>query len=110
TVFGTQLYRFRVALSTAPTTYYYATSTSPSFRLTSVTGGLPLNYGKTYTVEVQSDLVINGTPTTTAYAAIPCLVSTPAVSTISTSINGCTQTLETINQRLYINSVLGASS
>ncbi|MGL2964918.1 beta strand repeat-containing protein [Flavobacterium sp. RSB2_4_14] len=109
TVFGSQLYRWRVALSTAPGTTYIYTTPFPSFRLGSVTGGLPLTYGKTYTVEVQSDLVINGVATTTPYSSL-CNVTTPAVSTISVSINGCNQTLETINQRLYINSVLGASS
>ena len=108
TVFGTQLYRFRVALSSAPTTYYYATSVFPSFRLTGV-AGLPLTYGTSYLVSVQSEVNVNGTLTISAYST-ECTINTPAVTAIVPSSAGqCGQTLGTINQRIYINSVPNAN-
>jgi hypothetical protein len=108
TVFGTQLYRFRVALSTAPTTYYYATSVFPSFRLTNV-AGLPLTYGSSYLVAVQSEVDVNGTLTISAYSTA-CTVSTPAVTAIVPSSAGqCGQTLALINDRVFINSVPNAN-
>jgi hypothetical protein len=108
TVFGSQLYRFRVALSTAPTTYYYTTSVFPSFRLTGV-AGLPLTYGTSYLVSVQSEVDVNGTLTISAYST-ECTVSTPAVTAIVPSSAGqCGQTLSLINDRIFINSVPNAN-
>ncbi|RKS02408.1 DUF4082 domain-containing protein [Flavobacterium sp. 102] len=106
TVLGTQLYRWRVALTTAPTTYYEYTSVSSSFRLTNVPG-LPVSFGKSYLVAVQSDIMVNGSLVTTDYG-FECTVSTPPVSVISVSANQCGQTLSNILDRIYINSVPNA--
>ncbi|RKS01853.1 T9SS type A sorting domain-containing protein [Flavobacterium sp. 102] len=106
TVSGSVLYRWRVALSTAPTTYFTLTTTSSSFRLTNVPN-LNVTFGKTYLVEVQSDVVINGVSFTSDYSTV-CNVSTPAASTISVSANQCGQTLTTILDRIYVNSVPNA--
>jgi len=111
TIFGAQLYRFRVAESTAPTTYYYATSVGPNSRLTSLVG-LPagfLNFGKTYLVSVQSDLTNNGIAVTTSYDA-PCTVNTPAVTAVNVTANQCGQQLVTILDRIYVNAVPNAVS
>jgi hypothetical protein len=108
-VSGAQLYRWRVALSTAPTTYFTHTTTSSSFRLTNVPG-LNVAFGKTYLVAVQSDVLINGVLTTSAYSAIPCSITTPSVSTISVSANQCGQTLNGILDGIFVNSVPNAVS
>jgi len=108
TIFGSQLYRFRVAESTALTTYYYATSVGPNFRLTNVPG-LPLNFGKTYLVSVQNDLTNNGIAVTSAYDA-PCTVNTPAVTAVSVLANQCGEKLVTILDRIFINVVPNAVS
>jgi hypothetical protein len=109
TVSGAQLYRWRVALSTAPTTYFYHTTTASNFRLTSVPG-LNVAFGRTYLVAVQSDILINGVLTTSAYSAIPCSITTPSVSTISVSANQCGQTLNGILDGIFVNSVPNAVS
>jgi len=106
TLFGSQLYRFRVAESTAPSTYYYTTSIGPNFRLANVPG-LPLNFGKTYFVSVQSDLMNNGIAVTTPYDA-PCTVNTPAVTAVSVLANQCGQQLVTILDKIFINVVPNA--
>ena len=100
---GTQLYRYRVALSTAPTTYDYITSQSTSFRLSSLTT-LPLVYGATYLVSVQSEVSVNGTLFISDYGD-ECAISTPSLSTVTPSSSSqCGETLGAINQRIYINS------
>ena len=106
TVVGAQNYRWRVALSTAPTTYYVLTTNSSSFRLTNVPN-LPVSFGATYLVAVQSDVLVNGIATTTAYGNV-CSVSTPTVSSVSISANQCGQTLAGITDRIFINSVPNA--
>ena len=106
TVVGAQNYRWRVALSTAPTTYYVLTTNSSSFRLTNVPN-LPVSFGATYLVAVQSDILVNGIATTTAYGNV-CSVSTPTVSSVSISANQCGQTLAGITDRIFINSVPNA--
>jgi hypothetical protein len=108
TVFGSQLYRFRVALASAPNTYYYFESVFPSFRLTNVQG-LPLTYGTAYLISVQSDVVINGVAYTSPYST-SCSVSTPAVTAITpASVGQCNQTLSVISDRIFINSVPNAN-
>jgi hypothetical protein len=108
TVFGSQLYRFRVALASAPDTYYYFESVFPSFRLTNVQG-LPLTYGTAYLISVQSDVVINGVAYTSPYST-SCSVSTPAVTAITpASVGQCNQTLSVISDRIFINSVPNAN-
>jgi hypothetical protein len=107
TITGAQNYRFRVALSTAPGTTEVFTSPFPSFRLTSLST-LPLDYGKTYIVEVQSDIINNGVSGTSAYGQV-CNVSTPSVVSISTSPNNCGGTLAAINSKIYVNAVPGAN-
>jgi len=108
TIFGSQLYRFRVAESTAPTTYYYATSVGPNFRLTSVPG-LPVNFGKTYLVSVQTDLTNNEIAVTSSYD-VPCTVNTPAVTAVNVVANQCGEHLVTITDRIFVNSVPNAVS
>jgi hypothetical protein len=106
TVVGAQNYRWRVALSSAPTTYYELVTTSSSFRLTNVPN-LPVSFGNTYLVAVQSDILVNGIATTTAYGTV-CSVSTPSVNVVSISANQCGQTLAGITDRIFINSVPNA--
>jgi hypothetical protein len=106
TVVGAQNYRWRVALSSAPTTYYELVTTSSSFRLTNVPN-LPVSFGNTYLVAVQSDILVNGIATTTAYGNV-CSVSTPSVNVVSISANQCGQTLAGITDRIFINSVPNA--
>ena len=82
------------------------TTNSSSFRLTNVPN-LPVSFGATYLVAVQSDVLVNGIATTTAYGNV-CSVSTPTVSSVSISANQCGQTLAGITDRIFINSVPNA--
>jgi hypothetical protein len=109
TVSGAQLYRWRVALSTAPTTYFFHTTNSSSFRLTNV-AGLNVTFGKTYLVAVQSEVLVNGVLTVSDYSSIPCSISTPSVSSVSVSANQCGGTLNSILDAIFVNSVPNASS
>jgi hypothetical protein len=108
-VSGAQLYRWRVALSTAPTTYFIHTTTASSVRLTNVPG-LNVTFDKTYLVAVQSEVVINGVTTTSAYSSIPCSINTPSVSSVSVSANQCGQTLASLTSGIFVNSVANAVS
>ncbi|MEK8181174.1 T9SS type A sorting domain-containing protein [Flavobacterium buctense] len=108
-VSGAQLYRWRVALSTAPTTYFIHTTTSSSFRLTNV-AGLNVTFDKTYLVAVQSDVVVNGVTTTSAYSSTPCAINTPSVASVSVSANQCGQTLASLTSGIFVNSVANAVS
>jgi hypothetical protein len=100
-------YRYRVAVSTAPTTYYYAETTYPSFRLTDVVGLTP-TYGTTYNVDIQNEFLIGGNTVTSAYGP-QCTVTTQAATNIVVATNQCGQTLAAINSKIYVNGVTGAT-
>jgi len=106
TVFGSVNYRFRIALSDAPTTYEYIEVPFASTRLNNLMQ-LPLNYGKTYLIAVQSLVNNNGVPTYSDFGA-ECSVTTPGLTIISISANQCGQELAALNSRIFINSVPNA--
>lgn len=107
TVDGALNYRFRIATAAAPTTYYYVTSATPNFKLVDVVG-LPLTFGTTYNVEVQSDVEIEGAPQALAYGPV-CTVSTLPSNPYTRSVNQCEVTLSAPNDRIFVNGVAGAS-
>ncbi|UPT71335.1 MAG: T9SS type A sorting domain-containing protein [Flavobacterium sp. JAD_PAG50586_2] len=107
TVTQATLYRYRVAVSSAPSSYFYAETTYPSFRLTDVVGLTPA-YGTTYNVEIQNEFLISGNTVTSAYGTL-CSVTTQAVANITVATNQCSQTLAAVNSKIYINGVQGAT-
>ncbi|UPT71109.1 MAG: T9SS type A sorting domain-containing protein [Flavobacterium sp. JAD_PAG50586_2] len=107
TVTQSTKYRYRVAVSTAPTTYFYAETTYPSFRLTDVVGLFP-TYGTTYNVDIQNEFLISGNTVTSAYGPM-CTVTTQVVANIVVPTNQCNQTLAAINSKIYVNGVTGAT-
>ncbi|UPT71337.1 MAG: T9SS type A sorting domain-containing protein [Flavobacterium sp. JAD_PAG50586_2] len=108
TVSQATLYRYRVAVSSAPSNYFYAETTYPSFRLTDVIGLTP-TYGTTYNVEIQNEFLISGNTVTSAYGTL-CTVTTQAVAAVTVPTNQCGQTLAAINSKIYVNGVAGATS
>jgi hypothetical protein len=108
TVTQATLYRYRVAVSSAPSSYFYAETTYPSFRLTDVVGLTP-TYGTTYNVEIQNEFLISGNTVTSAYGTL-CTVTTQAVAAVTVPTNQCGQTLAAINSKIYVNGVAGATS
>ncbi|UPT71336.1 MAG: T9SS type A sorting domain-containing protein [Flavobacterium sp. JAD_PAG50586_2] len=108
TVSQATLYRYRVAVSSAPSNYFYAETTYPSFRLTDVVGLTP-TYGTTYNVEIQNEFLISGNTVTSAYGTL-CTVTTQAVAAVTVPTNQCGQTLAAINSKIYVNGVAGATS
>lgn len=75
-VSSTNLYRFRIALATAPTTYYYIERTVPNFKLTDVVG-LPIVYNAEYLVDVQIRVKLAGFEAWSQYGQ-RCSIFTPA--------------------------------
>lgn len=106
-ILGAIHYRFRIALSDAPTTYEYYISPYPSMRL-NVLNQLPLNYGKTYLISVQALYTINGVEGYSDFGT-ECSVSTPPVSSVVLSPSACGQTLVASNSRISTNAVLNAT-
>jgi len=104
---GATMYRYRVARSTAPTTYEFFESPYPRFRLNNFTT-LEINYGLTYFVAVQTARVYDGNTFWSEFGA-ECSITTPAPSTVVVSSNQCGQTLPTIVSRTFFNSVPNAN-
>lgn len=104
---GATMYRYRVARSTAPTTYEFFESPYPRFRLNNFTT-LEINFGLTYLVAVQTAKVINGNTFWSEYGT-ECSITTPSTSTVVVSSNQCGQTLPTIASRIFFNSVPNAN-
>ncbi|WP_333875650.1 GEVED domain-containing protein [Flavobacterium sp.] len=86
-VSSTNLYRFRVALATAPTTYYYVERTVPNFKLTDV-AGLPLLYDTEYKVDVQIRVKLAGFEAWSQYGQ-RCSVFTPSAPETSLVTSQC---------------------
>ncbi|MDI9256668.1 GEVED domain-containing protein [Flavobacterium sedimenticola] len=84
---STNLYRFRVALATAPTTYYYVERTVPNFKLTDV-AGLPLLYDTEYKVDVQIRVKLAGFEAWSQYGQ-RCSVFTPSAPETSLVTSQC---------------------
>ena len=107
TVTQATLYRYRVAVSTAPSSYFYAETTYPSFRLTDVVGLTP-TYGTTYNVDIQNEFLISGNTVTSAYGTM-CTVTTQTATNITVPTNQCGQLLAAVNSKIYVNGVAGAT-
>ena len=105
---GATSFRYIVAESTAPTTFYTLTSSSSSFRLTNVPG-LVVGYNKTYSVSAQQLVTSGGVSTWSSLGT--CNVMTPSItSAINVQLNQCGQTLAATRQRLSVNGVANATS
>ncbi|UPT70509.1 MAG: T9SS type A sorting domain-containing protein [Flavobacterium sp. JAD_PAG50586_2] len=100
-------YRYRVAVSTTPSSYFYAETNYPSFRLTDVVGLTPA-YGTTYNVEIQNEFLLGGNTVASAYGTL-CTVTTQAATDIAIPVNQCGQTLAAVNSKIYVNGVTGAT-
>jgi len=74
-VSSTNLYRFRVALQSAPTVYYLVERTVPNFKLTDVIG-LPIQFNTEYLVDVQVRVKLAGFEAWSQYGE-RCSVFTP---------------------------------
>jgi hypothetical protein len=72
---STNLYRFRVALASAPTVTYTVERTVPNFKLTDVVG-LPLLFNREYLVDVQIRVKLAGFEAWSQYG-LRCSVFTP---------------------------------
>ncbi|UPT70010.1 MAG: GEVED domain-containing protein [Flavobacterium sp. JAD_PAG50586_2] len=107
TVSGASAYRFRVAVSTAPTSYFYAVTAYPSFRLTDVVGLTP-TYGTTYNVDIQTEYTVGASTVVGAYGPM-CTVTTQLPTNITVPTNQCGQTLAAVNSKIYVNGVAGAT-
>jgi hypothetical protein len=86
-VSSTNLYRFRISLVSAPTTYYYIERTVPNFKLTDVVG-LPLLYNTEYRVDVQIRVKLAGFEAWSQYGQ-RCSVFTPATPESSLVSSQC---------------------
>jgi subtilisin-like proprotein convertase family protein len=84
---STNLYRFRVALASAPTTYYQVERTVPNFNLTMVPG-LPVLFDNVYNVDVQVRVKIAGFEAWSQYGQM-CTVKTPKEPTTSIILSQC---------------------
>ncbi|WP_284653393.1 GEVED domain-containing protein [Flavobacterium terrisoli] len=87
TVSSTNLYRFRVSLASAPTTYYYIERTVPNFKLTDVVG-LPILFNTEYRVDVQIRVKLAGFEAWSQYGQ-RCSVFTPAAPETSLVASQC---------------------
>ena len=86
-VSSTNLYRFRVALASAPTTYYLLERTVPNFNL-SLVPGLPLLYNTEYKVDVQIRVKLAGFEAWSQFGQV-CSVFTPDSPTTSLILVDC---------------------
>ncbi|WNM20364.1 HYR domain-containing protein [Flavobacterium capsici] len=107
-VASTNLYRFRVALASAPTTYYYIERTVPNFNLTQVVG-LPLLYNTEYLVAVQIRVKIGNNIAWSQFGAV-CSVFTSDPPSSAIVLSQCESTGPTsATQVIGIDPVANAS-
>jgi hypothetical protein len=104
---STNLYRFRVALATAPTTYYLLSRPVPNFNL-SMVPGLPLTFDTEYKVDVQIRVKLAGFEAWSQYGAV-CSVFTPAAPTTSVTLADCEMVATSLTQTIHIVSYPGAT-
>lgn len=86
-VSSTNLYRFRVALASAPTVTYLVERTVPNFKLTDVVG-LPIQYNTEYLVDVQVRVKLAGFEAWSQYG-VRCSVFTPEAPESSLIASQC---------------------
>ncbi|MFN3753738.1 GEVED domain-containing protein [Flavobacterium sp.] len=86
-VASTNLYRFRVALASAPTVTYLVERTVPNFKLTDVVG-LPLLYNAEYLVDVQIRVRLAGFEAWSQYG-VRCSIFTPTAPETSLITSQC---------------------
>jgi len=86
-VSSTNLYRFRVALASAPTVTYLVERSVPNFKLTDVVG-LPLLYNTEYLVDVQIRVKLAGFEAWSQYG-VRCSIFTPAAPETSLVNSQC---------------------
>ncbi|NNT71775.1 T9SS type A sorting domain-containing protein [Flavobacterium sp. IMCC34852] len=86
-VSSTNLYRFRVALASAPTVTYLVERTVPNFKLTDVIG-LPIQYNTEYLVDVQVRVKLAGFEAWSQYGE-RCSVFTPEAPESSLIASQC---------------------
>lgn len=107
-VSSTNLYRFRVALASAPTTYYLLERSVPNFNLSMVVG-LPLTYETEYRVDVQIRVKLAGFEAWSQYGAV-CSIFTPEAPTTSLTLADCELVATSSSQAIHIIPYPGATS
>ncbi|MCF6130239.1 T9SS type A sorting domain-containing protein [Flavobacterium sp. AS60] len=107
-VSSTNLYRFRVALASAPTTYYLLERSVPNFNL-SMVPGLPLLYETEYKVDVQIRVKLAGFEAWSQYGQV-CSIFTPAAPTTSLTLADCELVATSSSQAIHIIPYPGATS
>ncbi|QBZ99006.1 Ig-like domain-containing protein [Flavobacterium sangjuense] len=107
-VSSTNLYRFRVALASAPTTYYLLERSVPNFNL-SMVAGLPLTYETEYKVDVQIRVKLAGFEAWSQFGAV-CSIFTPEAPTTSLTIDDCELVATSYTQAIHIIPYPGATS